>query len=156
MVNKFKTLGKTKVIKGSVANPESNGLAFVLVDVNMAGETKETEILKVLDKKWPKARIESKSWHNTRTGMDILGSIKQIPVQSDVWLTLMICKDKDQKIDMAGLEKCLKNVCKQALYDRASVHVSSVLTEQCSTLPELCKQFLVEEGVSVIFYDESK
>jgi hypothetical protein len=77
-----------------------------------------------------------------------------VATQSDVWIIPMLVQDEDLKTDVKALETCLKAVCASAKYERASIHVSSVLTDAIPELTSLITTHLVEEGVSVCYYQE--
>lgn len=151
--NKFLQPGRVKVVQGSILYPENAGLRFVLNVNNLAGKA-ENPLYPLLDKKWPKVKQEAKGWFNTRTGAYKLGAVTTTAVQSDTWVLHMLCQDEDLKTDTAGLEKCLKEVCKMAKYERATVHVSTLLTDAVPGLADLLSKELVEQGVAVSFYNE--
>jgi hypothetical protein len=67
----------------------------------------------------------------------------------------MLCQDTDLSTQADALKTCLKEVCKMAKYERATVHVSSVLVDAVPEITELLNTELVEQGVSVSFYEES-
>lgn len=152
--NKFQQPGRVKVVKGSILSPENAGLRFVLNVTNMLGKT-ESPLYPLFEKKWPKVKQEAKGWFNTRTGTYKLGAVNTTAVQSDTWAIHMLCQDEDLKTDRDGLEKCLKEVCKMAKYERATVHVSTLLTDAMPELSELLNKELVDNGVSVCFYEET-
>jgi hypothetical protein len=151
--NKFLQPGRVKVVQGSIVNPENAGLRFILSVNNLAGKA-ESPLYPVFEKKWPKVKQEAKGWFNTRTGAYKLGALNTTAVQSDTWVIHMLCQDEDLKTDATALETCLKEVCKMAKYERATVHVSSLLTLAVPELTELLKTRLIEQGVSVSFYEE--
>lgn len=150
----FQPQGRTKVIKGSILTPENAGLRFVLSVNNLEGKSDGNPLLPIFDKKWPKVRAESRGWYATKTGAYKLGAVNTTAVQSDVWVMHMLCQDKDLVVDTSALEKCLKDVCKQAKYERATVHVSTILTNSIPELTNLLSEHLIDQGVSVYFYDE--
>jgi hypothetical protein len=151
--NKFLTPGRVKIVQGSILNPENAGLRFVLSVTNMVGKV-ESPLYPLFEKKWPKVKQEAKGWYNTRTGAYKLGAVNTTAVQSDTWVLHLLCQDENFKTDSVGLEACLKEVCKMAKYERATVHVSSVLTEAVPELTQALQTELVEQGVSVSFYEE--
>jgi len=153
--NRFKPQGKMKIIKGSILAPENAGLRFVLSVNNMLGKT-DGSWLKIFDKKWKKVREETKGWYNTRTGAYKLGAVNTTAVQSDTWVIHLLCQDEKMNTDLKSLGDCLKKVCNMAKYEKATVHVSSLITESIPELTELVAQHLVSNGVSVYFYDEPK
>lgn len=155
IAKQFQTQGRVKVINGSILAPENAGLRFVLNVANMAGKV-ESPLYPVFEKKWPTVKKEVKGWFNTRDGKYKLGALNTTAVQSDTWVVNMLCQDADLQTQTDGLTACLKEVCKSAKYERASVHVSTLLTTAIPELQELLTKELVENGVSVYFYDEPK
>jgi len=153
--NKFQPAGKSKLIKGSVLNPESSGLCFVLNMVNMAGKV-DGEQYKTFDKKWPKVKVEVKGQWANKTGFYKLGTVDTVAVQSDVWVVNMLCQDDKLQTDIKAVENCLKKVCDMAKFERASVHVPVLLTKTIPELVDLSKKYLLENGVNVYFYEGDK
>ena len=151
--NKFQVQGRTKVINGSVLAPETAGLRFVLNIANLAGK-QESPLYPLFEKKWKKVREEVRGWYVTKTGAYKFGAVLNNPVQSDTWVVSMLCQDDKLNTNLKGLEDCMKNVCKSAKYEKASVHISSLLTDVIPELAGLAQTELVENGVSVYFYDE--
>lgn len=151
---RFQTPGRTKVIKGSILAPETAGLRFVLSVNNTAGKPDNNPLYPVFEKKWKKVKEEARGWYATKTGAYKLGAVNTTAVQSDTWVIHMLCQDDDQKTDVAALTKCLKETARMAKYEKASVHVSSLLTQAMPELTGLLKSELVDEGVSVYFYEE--
>lgn len=155
--NKFQQPGKVKVIQGSILAPENAGLRFVLNINNMKGSP-ESPLYALFEKKWKQVKAEAKGWYNTRTGLGPrpykLGSVNVTAVQSDTWVLHMLCQDEELSTDEKALTTCLKEVCKMAKYERATVHVSTLLTSVVPELTDLLNTELVEQGVSVYFYEE--
>jgi len=154
MTNKFQPKGKTKLIKGSILVPENAGLRFVLSINNLAGNTDNNPLYPLFEKKWKKVKEEARGWYATKTGAYKLGAINTTAVQSDTWVIHLLCQDEKQNTNIEGLQKCLKEVCKMAKYEKASVHVSTLLTNAVPEITDLLKSELLEQGVSVYFYDE--
>lgn len=152
-VNRFQVKGKTKLIKRSILTPEGGGLRFVLNVVNMLGKT-EGALYPIFDKKWKQVKSEARGWYATKTGAYKLGAISTVAVQSDVWVTNLLCQDDKLVTDVKALEECLKSVCKSAIYEKATVHISTVLLEAVPELEALLGSCLVAKGVSVSFYQE--
>ena len=150
----FQPQGRTKVIKGSILAPENAGLRFVLSVNNLSGKPEGNPLLPLFDKKWPKVKQEARGWWATKTGAYKLGAINTTAVQSDTWVIHMLCQSEDLVSDDAALGKWLKEVCKLAKDERATVHVSTVLTNSIPELTNLLSEHLVGQGVSVYFYDE--
>lgn len=151
--NRFQPQGRVKLIKGSILAPENAGLRFVLIVNNMVGKP-ENPLYDLFDKKWKKVKEEAKGWYNTRTGAYKLGAVNTTAVQSDTWVIHMLCQDEELKTNGDALGKCLDEVCKSAKYERATVHVSTLLTSAIPELQDLLNKHLVEKGVSVSFYEE--
>lgn len=151
--NRFQPAGKTKVIKGSILAPENAGLRFVLSVTNMSGKV-ESPLYPVFEKKWKKVKEEAKGWYNTRTGTYKLGATNSTAVQSDTWVVHLLCQDEKLQTDVKALEECLNKVCTSAKYEKATVHVSTVLTNYIPELSDLLKKALLDKGVSVYFYEE--
>lgn len=151
----FQQPGRVKVIKGSILNPENAGLRFVLSINNLGGKPDGNPLLPIFDKKWPKVKAESRGWYATKTGAYKLGAVNTTAVQSDTWVMHMLCQKEDLTVDASALEVCLKDVCKQAKYERATVHVSTVLTNSIPEMTNLLQSQLVDQGVSVSFYEET-
>lgn len=150
---KFQTPGRVKVINGSILAPENAGLRFVLNVNNMGGKA-ESPLYPLFEKKWKKVKEEAKGWFNTRTGAYKLGATNVTAVQSDTWVIHMLCQDDKLQTDAAALEVCLKTVCAQAKYEKATVHVSNLLVNAVPELQDLLNKCLVGEGVSVYYYNE--
>lgn len=154
---KFQQPGKVKVIEGSILTPQNAGLRFVLNVNNMKGQA-ESPLYPLFDKKWKQVKAEAKGWFNTRTGLGPnpykLGSVNVTAVQSDVWVMHMLCQDEELSTDSTALTTCLKEICKMAKYERATIHVSTLLTAVLPELTDALNTELVEQGVSVSFYEE--
>jgi hypothetical protein len=153
--NAFQPQGRVKVIQGSILTPHDAGLRFVLNITNTAGKA-ESPLYPLFDKKWARVKSEAKGWYNTRTGAYKLGAINQTAVQSDTWVIHLLCQDDELTTSTDGLTVCLKEVCKLAKSERASVHVSTLLTDAVPELTDLLQKELVEKGVAVSYYEEPK
>lgn len=153
-VNRFQQPGKTKVIRGSILAPENAGLRFVLSVNNLAGKPDNHPLYPLFEKKWRKVKEEARGWWATKTGAYKLGAVNTTAVQSDTWVIHMLCQNEALETDVPAIEKCLKEVCKMAKYEKASVHVSALLTSAVPELTAQLKTHLVDQGVSVYFYEE--
>lgn len=151
--NRFQQAGRVKVIQGSILAPENAGLRFVLNVHNMKGQA-ESPLYPLFDKKWKQVKQEAKGWYNNRTGAYKLGAVNTTAVQSDTWVIQLLCQDEEFATDAGALTSCLKEVCKMAKYERATVHVSTLLTAVVPELLDAVNTELVEQGVSVSFYEE--
>jgi len=151
--NKFQQPGRVKVIKGSILNPENAGLRMILNIANLAGKT-DDPIYAIFNKKWPKVKSEVRGWWATKTGSYRCGAVNSLSVQSDLWVVSLLCQKEDLTTDVEGLQKCLKQVCKDAKYERASIAVSTLLTNSIPELTGLLQSELIDQGVAVSFYEE--
>ena len=151
----FQQKGKTKLIKGTILAPENAGLRFVLSVNNMAGKP-ENPLFPIFDKKWKQVKQESRGWFATKTGAYKLGAINTTAVQSDTWVIHMLCQDENLKTDEKSLGLCLKKVLDMAKYEKATIHVSSVLVEAIPEITKLLDEQLINNGISVYFYEEVK
>jgi hypothetical protein len=151
--NKFQPQGRVKVIQGSIVAPQNAGLRFVLNVTNTVGKA-ESPMYSLFEKKWPKAKQEAKGWFNTRDGKYKLGAINSTAVQSDTWVIHMLCQNDELTTESGALQTCLREVCKLAKYEQATVHVSTVLTTTIPDLQNLLTTELVDRGISVSFYEE--
>lgn len=151
--NKFQVQGSFKEIKGSILNPHHAGLRFVLSVNNMAGKL-ECPIYPLIDKKWGKVKSEARGWYVNKTGAYKLGATMTTAVQSDVWVIHMLCQDESLVTHTDALKECLKKVAATAKYEKASVHVAKVLCDSIPDLQDLLKSELLDNGVSVLCYEE--
>jgi hypothetical protein len=152
-MSKFKKSGKFKEIDTSILAPQNGGLRFVLSFINTKGKT-EGKWFSLFDKKWKKLKEETKGFYTLRTGEYKLGKINQTAVQSDTWVIHLLCQDDNLKTDLKALEVTLKKVKDLAIYEHATVHVTSILIDECPELKDMLKTHLVDEGVSVNLYKE--
>ncbi len=152
-MKRFQPQGRVKVIKGSILAPENAGLRFVLNINNMKGQP-ASPLYPIFEKKWKKVKEEAKGWYTTRTGAYKLGAVNTTAVQSDTWVIHMLCQDEEFRTDPKALEECLKKVCASAKYEKATVHVSALLVSAVPELQDLLNSQLVQEGVSVSYYEE--
>ena len=151
--NKFLQPGRVKVVQGSILAPENAGLRFVLNVANTVGKA-ESPLYPLFEKKWPKVKQEVRGWFNTRTGAYKLGAVHTVAVQSDTWVLSCLCQNENFVTDVNALTVCLREVAKSAKYERATVHVSTLLTQAVPEVVDLLNTELVENGVSVSFYEE--
>lgn len=149
-VSKFDKKGTVKMVKSNILKPESNGLIMIMTAV--AEDLKvESDLHNLLEKKWLNVKKELKGWRQYNIDYK-LGNVKHIAVNSDVWLSHCLFVNKEGKADPKAMETCIKKLGENALWEKASVHVSGLLTEQFPQLGELCQKYLVDKGVSVYFY----
>lgn len=153
-MNKFQNPGNVKTVKGSILAPHNAGLRFVLNSFSLSGKP-EGDLFALFDKKWSRVRSESRGWYATRQNFK-LGAVNSTAVQSDTWVLTMLVKSEEGELNETALDACLKKVCDMAKYEKATVHVSSLLTEEIPVLAEKLNAALIDNGVSVVFYEEAK
>lgn len=153
-VKKFQQPGRVKVVQGSIVAPQNAGLRFVLNVANTVGKA-EGPMYSLFEKKWPTVKREVRGWFTTRDGKYKLGTVHTMAVQSDTWVISLLCQDDELQTNDDALRTCLKEVCKSAKYERATVHISTKLTDAISSLQQLVNDELVSEGVSVNYYEEA-
>jgi len=151
--NQFQPQGRVKVIQGSILMPHDAGLRFILNINNMVGKA-ENPLYPIFDKKWPRVKQDAKGWYNTRTGAYKKGALNTSCVQSDVWIIHCLVQDEELKTDLAAFETCLKEVCKMAKYEKASLHISTLLVEAVPELQELVQKHITSNGINVSYYEE--
>jgi len=157
VMNRFFPKGKVKVINGSVLTPENAGLRFVLSMNNLEGKSESNPLLSIFDRKWKQVRVDSRGWYATKTGAYKLGAINTTAVQSDTWVIHMLCQKtaaNNFEVDFDGLELCVKNTADLAKYEKASVHVSSVMLNEIPQLRGLLIKYMTEQGVNLYLYEE--
>jgi len=151
--NPFQAQGSVKVIKGSILSPHNAGLRFILSLNNMAGKP-ESPLYPLFEKKWKRVREEARGWYTNKTGAYKLGAVNTTSTQSDTWVIHMLVQDENLQTNSNAVETCLKEVCKMAKYEKATVHISTLLTDYIPELMDFVNKHLVKNGVSVCYYDE--
>jgi hypothetical protein len=152
-MSRFQQPGKTKTIRGTILAPENAGLRFVLSVNNLAGKP-DNPLFPIFDKKWKQVRQDSRGWFATKTGAYKLGAINTTAVQSDTWVIHMLCQTDNVETDTKALEACLKKVADMAKYEKATVHVSTILADAIPEITPLLEELLIKTGISVYFYEE--
>ena len=150
--NKFSPKGKVKQVTASILNPENAGLRFIVNVVGQNGKF-ESKLGLMLAKRWLTVREGYKSWFAGQQNFK-LGSINSTPVASDTWAVNLLCEDKTGKATDDTLMLAAKNLGALAKYEHATVHVSNMLTEAHPGLVAALDKHLVEQGVSVYYYNE--
>ena len=151
-MSNFLPKGKVKLVKGSIINPEYAGLRLVLNFVSESGKP-EGKLSETLDKKWKKIVEETKGWYASRVNFK-QGETYTIAVQSDTWVINCLCKDKDNQLQDKSLTSCLKKIAQLAKAEKASVHVSDYLVEECPSLSSMLETEMVNQGINVSYYQE--
>lgn len=149
----FKKQGIVKKIKNNILNLETNGLAMVVTSATNNG-IPDTPLYKLLEKKWLNIGKELKGWKQYNITYK-MGNIHQTNVNSDIWIMHCLFVDKDNNFDKKSAEECMKKLCKAALWDKASVHISGLLVQEFPQLVEIANKYLIQEGVTVCYYDQN-
>jgi hypothetical protein len=151
-MNKFQSPGKVKTINASVLNPELAGLRIIVNVVGQDGKF-ESELDKLLAKKWANTRTRYKAWYAEQQNFK-LGCIDNVAVASDIWIVNLLAFDKDNRFSADGLNTAVKKLAALAKYENASVHCSSLVTHDAPGLQEALLKDLVENGIHCFFYQE--
>lgn len=147
--NQFTKTGSVKKITGSILLPQMGGLNIIISLSDINGELVDPQ-LPMFDRKWAKIRAEIKSWYALR-GIDYkLGSIKMTPVQSNVWICHTLCSNKT--VDNDALDKCAKELAKQAAFESASVHIDSSIVNLYPEIVSVLEKHCLPVGVSICVY----
>ncbi len=156
-MNKFQTPGKSKLINGTILLPEASGLRLILSFNNMVGDVKGNDLLPIFDKKWKRVKEDFKMSYINKNGSYKLGTVvASTTVQSDVWVQHLLVQDENLNVDLSALNKTLKQIQLTAKTEKASVHVSTILTTKVPELTKLLKEYLLDEGINVYFYEENQ
>lgn len=151
-MSKFTAPGKTKIVNATILAPENAGLRFILNVVGQNGKfTSPLSLL--LAKRWAKVKEDNSYWFATQMNFK-LGALNETATASDTWVISALVEDKAGKVDSKALQTAIKKLGEKAKYERASVHVSTLLTSTIPELENLLVKHLLEEGVSVYFYNE--
>ena len=145
--------GKIRRNDLSILTPVGSELKIIFNPCNIEGKF-DTDLHKLLSKRWTKPKDEYKMWFVTRQNFKLNESI-MASVQSDVWVynTLLFKEDKFQ----GDLNKVLKDLATKAKYDKGSVHISDLVFDQLPELnEEMLKKHLLDEGVNVFLYKDKK
>lgn len=151
--NKFLTNGKSKVVNGSIINPEMGNLRLIFVPCSASGKP-DSDLHAVLNKKWKTVAAELKGWYSNNIDFK-MGSINRTSVQSDTWVLHALCMDAQGKLDEKALAACVKKVADMAKYEKASVHVSHLTAKAMPKLIDMLHTSCVEKGTHVLYYDET-
>lgn len=150
--NKFLTHGKTKVVEASIINPELHNLQLIFSPCSLLGKP-DSALHAILNKKWRTVGAELKGWHSSQINFK-QGSLLNTVVQSNVWVVHALCFTAEGKLDMKGLEGCVKKLAELSKMEKASVHVSTITTDAIPELVGMLNTSCVEKGISVYFYQE--
>lgn len=151
-MNKFVQPGKHKVVSGSVVNPVNSGLKLCVNFCSQTGNFEE-KLDKEFTKKWSRVRQDYKMAYATAQNNFKLGCLVDSAVASDVWVVNLVVKNKEEKLDVVGLEVAFKNLSKMAKSEQASVHMAVETMGADPKVADLAKKYLLEEGVNLYVYE---
>ncbi len=151
-VSKFQKKGKFKAVKGSIITPEHAGLRLIINFIDAKGGSEEN-LLPLLEKKWKKVKESAKGWYASRNNFK-LGEISTVAVQSDTWIINCLCQGEDLTVNPKDLESCLKKVLTMAKDEKASIHVSNILTTNFKDLEPMLVNLFLNQGINVSLYEE--
>lgn len=149
--NKFLTNGKTKLVNGSIINPELGSLRLVFLPCSESG-VPDSALHNILDRKWKQAKVDLKGWKASNINYK-LGNINTTAVQSDTWIIHGLCYNKEGVLDEKALDECVKKMANLAKSEKASVHVSMITMGAIEKLGDSLLKRCVENGISVYFYE---
>lgn len=150
--SRFVAKGRVKVVNGSVLNPENAGLRVIVNFVSING-TFDAPLDKALTGKWLNVRKANYEWYSNQFQFKA-GNINTTAVSSDIFVCNVLARGKDGKIDPTALALGVKKLADYAKYEKASIHVSSLLTTEMPELVDILKVGLADVGVNVYYYNE--
>jgi hypothetical protein len=151
--SRFVVKGRSKVVNGSVLNPENAGLRVIVNFVGLDGSF-NAALDKALTNKWLNVRKANYEWYSNQFQFKA-GNINTTAVASDVFVCNVLARGKDGKIDPKALTIGIKKLADYAKYEKASVHVSSLLSDEVPELAAMLTASLVEAGVNVYYYQDT-
>ena len=152
-MNKFITQGKLKQVNATVLTPENAGLRIILNLVGQDGKF-EAPLDKLLAARWAKCRSDYKEWYSTQHNFKLGLLNSDSAVGSDTWICSALVKNKEGVVDPKALETAIKKVGDLCLGEKASLHVSDLLTSAVPSLKQLLITHLIERGTNVYLYSE--
>jgi len=153
-----KAKGKTKFVESSFIHPEYGDLKLIPVPVsqNLKQPASETIFHTVL-KRWLTIDRKYKEWCYTGQNQKP-GSILDIAVQSDIWVVLMLLRDKDgnayqdQDPKKDAMTVAMKKLFTLAEYNKGSIHVSNSVFSEFDSFEKRLNEELVDKGINVNIY----
>ena len=153
MLNKpsnFVPKGRVKDFSGTLSQPESAGLRFIVIPVS--DEKKNTSGGSVF-KRWPVCESAYNSWYRESYGNmpKWLGKIKTTQVQSDTVIVKALCMNADV-IDYKALEKCIDALGTEAANNSGTVHMCKF--GDWDKVSEMIDSLLLKRGLNVNIYEK--
>lgn len=152
-MKKFTIPGRTKQINATILAPENAGLRIILNICGQSGKF-ESKLDKLLCSRWARVKSDYKEWHATQYNFKLGMLNTNSAVASDTWVCNALVKDKNDVVDNVALETAIKKLSALCKYERASLHVSNILVDECPGLKDLLTTHLIDDGVNVYFYAE--
>lgn len=151
--SKFTASGRTKLVSGSILQPELAGLRLIVVPCSATGKP-DTNLHKLLDRKWQIVGRDLKGWFAHHIDFK-LGSVSTSATQSDTWIVHTLCFDKEGKLDDKALVSCVKKIAALALAEKASVHMSVLVLDAIPSIKDLIAPEFLDKGIHAYFYQEA-
>lgn len=150
--NQFTPKGKIQNAPSNyiITNPLGSGLRVIVNFVSQL--VKFDDVLDLtLGRVWRKVKEDYFLW-----GYDLrsfkLGNIKDTLVNSDIIVVNLLVKDKNNIIDAVALESALVKLQKFVKLEKASIHISNLLTKDVPALQDLVERHCVNNGINCYFY----
>lgn len=156
MITQFTKKGTVKTIKGSITQAVNGGLRLLLLPLSVSNVKHNTtnELTTKLNTRYPSVLPKVKALSNNAWEFKT-GSVSTIPVGTDSWVISLCCLNDALQEDKVSLEKSLKELTKLAKLEQdATVHISSFAVAVCPSLVELANEHLIQNGISVNYYQE--
>jgi Zn-dependent peptidase ImmA (M78 family) len=155
-------VNKICYVKGDATEPKGKGRKIITFIINNKGLSWGAGFAKYLQKKWPFAQREFKSWvFRNRLNLS-LGNVHVSEVDENTILFKMICQQGYgpsliPRIRYPYLEECLKKLSDEAIRTNASVHMPRIGSGEAGgswdIISELIESTLCQSGIKVTVYD---
>jgi len=151
-MNKFVQPGRLKIKDETILMPEFVGLRMVFIPCS-SNKKFDKKLDISLSKKWPKVKEDFKLWSQSFTNFK-LGEISDSALMSDLWVVYGLCKNDEDKVDSAALEKCIKKLSALSKNYKGSLHFSSSSIEEIPELADMIEKELIQNGITVYLYNK--
>lgn len=148
----MKVFGKTgefKIHKGSIVNPISSYMGYIVTLVNKDGTLKDDDSLK-LSKRWPIIQKTCKATYITKFGQVPPGELAEAMLLPTLY-SYNCFVYRDDVLDEDALRLSFTNLAKLALNNKASIHISK--NDSWDQIKGFITDLFINKGVSVVAYD---
>lgn len=148
-------------VKGDATNPVEKGniiLAHICNDIGAWGKG----FVLAISKKWKTPEIEYKRWYQSKQNF-MLGEVQFVPVEDFIVVANMIAqheicsRSKKKPICYEAVEKCLEQVAKKAILQKATIHMPRIgcglAGGKWEEIEFIIKRTLLEKQLDVWVYD---